>query len=80
MEAQDGGDITDAERIELSDLREVRTKLRRLDLTGAPDDDWAGGADIGVARAARFSGCWIGPSFRHSVEFHGRGRLITGHT
>ncbi|EAM8653157.1 tail fiber assembly protein, partial [Salmonella enterica subsp. enterica serovar Muenster] len=46
MEAQDDSDITDAELVELSDLREVRTKLRRLDLTGAPDIDWPEVPDV----------------------------------
>lgn len=39
-EAQDDGDITDAEQQELAALRDSRTKLRRLDLTKAPDIDW----------------------------------------
>ena len=39
-EAQDDGDITRAELSELSTLREVRTKLRRLVLSTAPDIDW----------------------------------------
>ncbi|EAT6369359.1 tail fiber assembly protein [Salmonella enterica] len=40
-EAQDDGDITDAEQQELAALRDSRTKLRRLDLTKAPDIDWS---------------------------------------
>ncbi|EBW6825606.1 phage tail protein [Salmonella enterica subsp. enterica serovar Senftenberg] len=40
VEAQDDGDITDAEQQELAALRDSRTKLRRLDLTKAPDIDW----------------------------------------
>ncbi|HDN7412274.1 TPA: tail fiber assembly protein [Salmonella enterica subsp. enterica serovar Emek] len=40
MEAQDDGDITDAELAELTALREIRTRLRRLDLTKAPDINW----------------------------------------
>ncbi|EAU8777761.1 tail fiber assembly protein [Salmonella enterica] len=40
VEAQDDGDITSDELTELATLREVRTKLRRLDLTGAPDINW----------------------------------------
>ncbi|EPC3501326.1 MULTISPECIES: tail fiber assembly protein [Enterobacteriaceae] len=39
-EAQDDGDITGDELTELATLREVRTKLRRLDLSTAPDIDW----------------------------------------
>lgn len=39
-EAQEDGDITDAELAELSALREIRIKLRRIDLTTAPDIDW----------------------------------------
>ncbi|MBW7618136.1 tail fiber assembly protein [Citrobacter portucalensis] len=39
-EAQDDGDITIAELEELSAMREYRTKLRRLDLTSAPDITW----------------------------------------
>ncbi|WP_410690746.1 tail fiber assembly protein [Citrobacter freundii] len=39
-EAQDDGDITNSELVELAALREFRTKLRRLDLTTAPDIDW----------------------------------------
>ncbi|HCC7945869.1 tail fiber assembly protein [Citrobacter freundii] len=39
-EAQDDGDITDAEQQELAALRDSRTKLRRLDLTKAPDIEW----------------------------------------
>ncbi len=39
-EAQDDSDITDAELVELTALREVRTRLRRLDLTTAPDINW----------------------------------------
>ncbi|PHZ02605.1 tail fiber assembly protein [Citrobacter freundii] len=39
-EAQDDGDITSAELSELSTLREVRTKLRRLVLSTAPYIDW----------------------------------------
>ncbi|MGY9919558.1 tail fiber assembly protein, partial [Citrobacter freundii] len=34
------GDITGDELTELATLREVRTKLRRLDLSTAPDIDW----------------------------------------
>ncbi|MFV9241337.1 tail fiber assembly protein, partial [Citrobacter freundii] len=40
VEAQDDGDITDSELAELNALRERRTKLRRLDLSSAPDIDW----------------------------------------
>ncbi|MCC1591169.1 tail fiber assembly protein, partial [Salmonella enterica subsp. enterica serovar Indiana] len=40
VEAQDDGDITSDELTELATLREVRTKLRRLDLSMAPDIDW----------------------------------------
>lgn len=40
VEAQGDGDITSDELTELATLREVRTKLRRLDLTGAPDINW----------------------------------------
>lgn len=40
MEAQDDNDITDAELVELTALREIRTRLRRLDLTKAPDINW----------------------------------------
>lgn len=40
VEAQDDGDITDAELSELAALREFRTKLRRLDLSTAPDIVW----------------------------------------
>lgn len=39
-EALDDSDITDAELVELTALREVRTRLRRLDLTTAPDINW----------------------------------------
>lgn len=39
-EAQDDGDITEEEGAELAALREHRTKLRRLDLSAAPDIDW----------------------------------------
>ena len=39
-EAQDDGDINLEEINELTELRERRTKLRRLDLTGAPDIEW----------------------------------------
>ena len=39
-EAQDDGDITGDELTELATLREVRTKLRRLDLSKAPDINW----------------------------------------
>lgn len=40
VEAQDDGDITDAELSEINVLREYRTKLRRLDLTTAPVINW----------------------------------------
>ncbi|EAP6208260.1 phage tail protein [Salmonella enterica subsp. enterica serovar Typhimurium] len=40
MEAQDDNDITATELLELSALREYRTKLRRMDLTAAPDINW----------------------------------------
>ncbi|EDS1706010.1 phage tail protein [Salmonella enterica] len=40
VDAQDDGDITDDELTELSELREYRAKLRRLDLTSAPDIAW----------------------------------------
>ncbi|EBS1303641.1 phage tail protein [Salmonella enterica subsp. enterica serovar Senftenberg] len=40
VEAQDDGDITSDELTELATLREVRTKLRRLDLSKAPDINW----------------------------------------
>ncbi|EAM1083496.1 phage tail protein [Salmonella enterica] len=40
VDAQDDGDITDDELTELSELREYRAKLRRLDLTSAPDINW----------------------------------------
>ena len=40
VEAQDDGDITDSELAELAVLRECRTKLRRMDLSNAPDIDW----------------------------------------
>ena len=40
VEAQDDGDITDSELAELNALRECRTKLRRLDLSSAPDVEW----------------------------------------
>ncbi|ECZ1980045.1 tail fiber assembly protein [Salmonella enterica] len=40
VEAQDDGDITAAELSELTALREYRTKLRRLELSTAPDIDW----------------------------------------
>ncbi|EAB8055728.1 phage tail protein [Salmonella enterica subsp. enterica serovar Agona] len=40
VEAQEDGDITDNELAELADLREVRTRLRRLDLTNAPHIEW----------------------------------------
>lgn len=39
-DAQDDGDITPEEVEELAALREKRTRLRRLDLTTAPDIDW----------------------------------------
>lgn len=39
-EAQDDGDITNDELTELAALRETRTKLRRLDLTIAPNIEW----------------------------------------
>ncbi|EKQ2111892.1 tail fiber assembly protein [Salmonella enterica] len=40
MEAQDDSDITATELLELTALREYRTKLRRMDLTDAPDINW----------------------------------------
>ncbi|HCB1466379.1 TPA: tail fiber assembly protein [Citrobacter freundii] len=40
VEAQDDGDIADAELAELTALREYRTKLRRLDVSNAPDVEW----------------------------------------
>ncbi|EEG2306608.1 tail fiber assembly protein, partial [Salmonella enterica] len=40
MEAQDDSDITATELLELSALREYRTKLRRMDLTAAPNINW----------------------------------------
>jgi hypothetical protein len=40
MEAQEDGDITEAELTELVTLRERRTKLRRLDLSQAPEIEW----------------------------------------
>ncbi|EME7269321.1 tail fiber assembly protein [Salmonella enterica] len=40
MEAQDDSDITATEQLELTALREYRTKLRRMDLTAAPDINW----------------------------------------
>ncbi|EPP3282132.1 tail fiber assembly protein, partial [Salmonella enterica subsp. enterica serovar Lexington] len=40
VEAQDDDDITAAEVSELTALREYRTKLRRMDLTAAPDINW----------------------------------------
>ncbi|EAB7708383.1 tail fiber assembly protein [Salmonella enterica] len=40
MEAQDDSDITATELLELTALREYRTKLRRMDLTAAPDINW----------------------------------------
>ncbi|HBK3067015.1 TPA: tail fiber assembly protein [Citrobacter freundii] len=40
VEAQDDGDITDSELAELNALRECRTKLRRLDVSNAPDVEW----------------------------------------
>ncbi|EAA5759857.1 tail fiber assembly protein [Salmonella enterica] len=40
LDAQDDDDITDDELSELSALREYRSKLRRLDLTTAPDIEW----------------------------------------
>lgn len=39
-DAQDDGDITESELTTLATLREYRTKLRRLDVTGAPDIEW----------------------------------------
>lgn len=38
--AKADGDIKDEEEAELTDLRAYRTKLRRLDLTNAPDVNW----------------------------------------
>lgn len=40
VEAQDDGDITDEELVRLAALREFRTRLRRLDLSTAPDVIW----------------------------------------
>lgn len=40
VEAQDDGDITSDELTELASLRERRSKLRRLDLSVAPDINW----------------------------------------
>lgn len=40
MEAQDDSDITATELLELAALREYRIKLRRMDLTAAPDINW----------------------------------------
>ncbi len=40
VEAQDDADITDEELTELSQLREYRSKLRRLDLNSAPVVSW----------------------------------------
>ncbi|EPE1341505.1 tail fiber assembly protein [Salmonella enterica] len=40
MEAQDDSDITATELLELSALREYRTKLRQMDLTAAPNINW----------------------------------------
>lgn len=39
-EAQDDGDITEAEKVKLSAFREYRTALRRLDISKAPDINW----------------------------------------
>lgn len=40
VEAQDDGDITDAEKTALAAWREYRSALRRLDISAAPDIDW----------------------------------------
>lgn len=39
-EAQDDEDITDTEKAQLAALREYRIRLRRLDLSKAPDVEW----------------------------------------
>lgn len=40
VEAQDDDDITSDEEVELIALRAQRTKLRRLDISKAPNIDW----------------------------------------
>lgn len=45
-DAQKDSDISADEEKELATLRAYRTKLRRLDLTGAPDIDWPEVSDV----------------------------------